>query len=231
MEEGQIRRWATVVENLRSLGHELPHTVREWVARTKEWRPEVVITDFEPLSAAYSRYSRTPLVAVDNINMLDRCHHDEEIVGDEREDFLIAKAVTHSMVPGAVEYVVTTFFEPPIARACTTLVPPIVRPEIEAATPRARRPPGRLLRRRPGADRRAARQRHPLPRLRDARRAGRRRDRRQPRVPPALERRASSRTCGPRGALSPEAASRCSARPSTWASRRWRSRSAGSSSR
>ncbi len=134
MEEGQIRRWATVVENLRSLGHELPKTVREWVARTKEWRPEVVITDFEPLSAAYSRYSRTPLVAVDNINMLDRCHHDEEIVGGEREDFLIAKAVTHSMVPGAVEYVVTTFFEPPIARACTTLVPPIVRPEIEAAT-------------------------------------------------------------------------------------------------
>ena len=134
MEEGQIRRWATVVENLRSLGHELPKTVREWVARTKEWRPEVVITDFEPLSAAYSRHSRTPLVAVDNINMLDRCHHDEEIVGGEREDFLIAKAVTHSMVPGAVEYVVTTFFEPPIARACTTLVPPIVRPEIEAAT-------------------------------------------------------------------------------------------------
>ena len=66
--------------------------------------------------------------------MLDRCHHDEEIVGGEREDFLIAKAVTHSMVPGAVEYVVTTFFEPPIARGGTTLVPPIVRPEIEAAT-------------------------------------------------------------------------------------------------
>jgi uncharacterized protein (TIGR00661 family) len=133
MEEGQIRRWATVVENVRSLGHELPHTVREWLARTREWRPDVVITDFEPLSAAYSRYSRTPLVAVDNINMLDRCHHDAEIIGAEREDFLIAKTVTHSMVPGALEYVVTTFFEPPIARACTTLVPPIVRPEIEAA--------------------------------------------------------------------------------------------------
>ena len=51
MEEGQIQRWATVVENLRSLGHELPHTVREWLARVHEWRPEVVITDFEPLSA------------------------------------------------------------------------------------------------------------------------------------------------------------------------------------
>jgi uncharacterized protein (TIGR00661 family) len=134
MEDGQIRRWATVVDNLRSAGHELPHTVREWLARVKEWRPDVVITDFEPLAAAYARYSRTPLVAVDNINMLDRCHHDEEIVRHNREDFLIAKAVTHSMVPGALEYVVTTFFEPPVSRACTTLVPPIVRPEIEAAS-------------------------------------------------------------------------------------------------
>jgi uncharacterized protein (TIGR00661 family) len=134
MEEGQIRRWATLVENVRSLGHELPSTVREWLARTREWRPDVVITDFEPLSAAYSRWSRTPLVAVDNINMVDRCHHDDEIIGGEREDYLIAKTVTHSMVPGALEYVVTTFFEPPIARACTTLVPPIVRPEIEAVT-------------------------------------------------------------------------------------------------
>lgn len=134
MKDGQIQRWATVVGNLSSLGQELPQTVREWLARTREWRPEVAITDFEPLTAAYARYGRTPLVAVDNINMLDRCQHDAEIVGAEREDFLIAKAVTHSMVPGALEYVVTTFFEPPLARACTTLVPPIVRPEIESAT-------------------------------------------------------------------------------------------------
>jgi uncharacterized protein (TIGR00661 family) len=133
MKDGQIQRWATVLGNVQSAGHELPRTVRDWMARTREWRPDVAITDFEPLTAAYARYSRTPLVAVDNINMLDRCHHDAEIVGAQREDFMIAKAVTHSMVPGAVEYVVTTFFEPPLARACTTLVPPIVRPEVEDA--------------------------------------------------------------------------------------------------
>ena len=38
------------------------------------------------------------------------------------------------MVPGATEYVVTTFFDPPLARGGTTLVPPIVRPEIETAS-------------------------------------------------------------------------------------------------
>ena len=134
MREGQIQRWATVVGNLRKVGRELPHTVREWLARVHEWRPEVVITDFEPLAALYARHAHSPLIAVDNINMLDRCRHDTEIIGAEREDFRIAKAVTHSMVGGANEYVVTTFFRPAVSRQRTTLVPPIVRPEIEAAT-------------------------------------------------------------------------------------------------
>jgi uncharacterized protein (TIGR00661 family) len=130
MHDGQIQRWATAVQNLRNAGHELPETVREWIARVREWRPEVVITDFEPLAALYARASRTPLVAVDNINMLDRCEHDEEIVGAQRDDYRLARAVTRNMVYGAVEYVVTTFFRPPVVRGRTTLVPPIVRPEI-----------------------------------------------------------------------------------------------------
>jgi uncharacterized protein (TIGR00661 family) len=131
--DGEIQRFATVIQNLKAIRRELPHTVREWMARVHEWRPQVVITDFEPLAAIYARSSRAPLIAVDNINMIDRCRHDEEIVGAEREDFRIARAVTNRMVGGATEYIVTTFFEPPITRPRTTLVPPIVRPEIESA--------------------------------------------------------------------------------------------------
>jgi uncharacterized protein (TIGR00661 family) len=92
-----------------------------------------VLSDFEPLSGVYARVSRTPLIAVGNINMLDRCRHDREIIGSDREDFMLARAVAHSMVPGAVDYIVTTFFRPPIARGATTFVPPIVRPEIVEA--------------------------------------------------------------------------------------------------
>jgi uncharacterized protein (TIGR00661 family) len=39
------------------------------------------------------------------------------------------------MIPNAGDYVITTFFEPPLLRGRTTLVPPIVRPEIVAAEP------------------------------------------------------------------------------------------------
>ena len=94
---------------------------------TRAWQPDVVVTDFEPLSATYARVARAPLIAVDNINMLDRCRHDAEILDGHRDDFAIARAVTRSMVPNAVRYIVTTFFYPPLAKNQTTLVPPILR--------------------------------------------------------------------------------------------------------
>ena len=71
--------------------HELPDTVRNWVDEVDDWKPDVVISDFEPLAGVYARLTRTPLIAVGNINMLDRCRHDREIVGREREDFLLAR--------------------------------------------------------------------------------------------------------------------------------------------
>ena len=134
MEEGEIQRWATIRQNLMA-PRELPDTVKHWMGMVDEWLPEVVITDFEPLAGVYARSSRIPLVCVDNVHMVDRCRHDKEIVGKERDDYLMAKAVTRAMVPTAGDYVVLTFFYPPIARGRTTLVPPIVRPEIVAATP------------------------------------------------------------------------------------------------
>lgn len=135
MGDGQIQRWHTVIQNVRLARSELPETVRNWIGMVDEWRPDVVISDFEPLSGLYARWSRTPLVAVDNINMIDRCRHDKHIVGHPREDFLLARAVTRHMVPGATHYLVLTFFRPPVGRRGTTLIPPIVRPEIASAQP------------------------------------------------------------------------------------------------
>ena len=135
MQEGEIERWATVRRNFHDIGTGAPHSIRHWVEMTKAWRPDVVVTDFEPLSAVYARVSRTPLIAVDNINMLDRCIHDEEIVEGAREDYAIARAVTRSMVPNAVNYLVTTFFYPRLAKGQTTLVPPILRKAIIDAEP------------------------------------------------------------------------------------------------
>jgi uncharacterized protein (TIGR00661 family) len=135
LDHGEIRRWATVTHTMSAMGRDLPGSVRRWMATVDEWRPDVVVTDFEPLSGIYARSSRTPLVCVDNIHMIDRCRHGKAIVDGARDDFRLARVVTRAMVPTAGDYVITTFFRPPLLRGRTVLVPPIVRPSVVAAQP------------------------------------------------------------------------------------------------
>ncbi len=137
MADGEIRRWATVRQNLSDVAGNAPRSIRQWIEMTRRWQPDVVVTDFEPLSAIYARVGRAPLIAVDNINMLDRCRHDESILDGHRDDYALARAVTRSMVPNAVRYLVTTFFRPPLAKNQTMLIPPILRHAIVAAEPEA----------------------------------------------------------------------------------------------
>jgi len=75
-----------------ALARELPSSVRTWIAAVEEWRPDVVVTDSSRCRRA-TRGRRTPLVCVDNIHMIDRCLHDEEILAGAREDFEVARAV------------------------------------------------------------------------------------------------------------------------------------------
>jgi uncharacterized protein (TIGR00661 family) len=135
MDEGDIHRWATLRLNVMAAPRELPDTVRHWLAVVQAWRPDVVVTDFEPLSALYARTRHVPLVSVDNIHMLVRCHHDDDIVGGDLADFVLARSITRAMIPTAGDYVVTTFFRPRILWARTTLVPPIVRRDVVDAVP------------------------------------------------------------------------------------------------
>ena len=94
-----------------------------------------VVTDFEPLAGLYARTAHVPLVSVDNSHMIDRCRHDEGIVGDAHADFADRAAVTprdgadggrlrhHDLLPAAAA-----------ARADAARAP-VLRPEVLAAAP------------------------------------------------------------------------------------------------
>lgn len=135
MQQGEILKWASFTGTLSSARRQLPGNVREIMNSAEEWMPEVVVTDFEPLSGMYARLSRTPLVCVDNIHMIDHCHHDKEITRGAVQDFELAKAVTRAMVPHAGDYIIPTFFFPDVCRGRTTLVPSILRQAILDAQP------------------------------------------------------------------------------------------------
>jgi len=82
------------------------------------------------------------VISVDNMQIINRCRHDPEIVRGHEASFQIAKGIVKAKVPGAWHYLITTFFYPPVRKKRTSLHPPILRPEVLAAKPE---PGGHLL--------------------------------------------------------------------------------------
>lgn len=104
--------------------------------------PEMVVSDFESWAYLYGLNHRLPVVSIDNIQMINRCRHDPDVLGDDGggagAGFRLAKAFVKLKLPRAYHYLITSFFFPPVRKPYTTLVPPILRPELLAA----RREPG-----------------------------------------------------------------------------------------
>ena len=94
---------------------------------------DVVVSDFESFAWAWARLHRLPLISIDNMQVLNRCDHDAFTNDNASFAFRLAKFAVKSKLPGAYHYLVSSFFHPPVRKPRTTLVPPILRPEILAA--------------------------------------------------------------------------------------------------
>ncbi len=93
----------------------------------------LVITDFEPFTCRAARLARIPLLSIDNQHMMTNTA--VKTPKEFRRDAAAARLVTRFMTPGADEYLVTSFFEAPVKKRDTIIVPPILRREIIDATP------------------------------------------------------------------------------------------------
>ena len=140
-EDNEVKKARTLFSNLKetflpeSLREGLPGNIRQWFALAREFSPEVIISDFESWSYWYAKAHHLPVVSVDNMQILSRCHHDDDVFDVNPAAFLLAKGIVRSKLPNCQHYVITTFFDLPTKRERTTLVPPILRPEILAALP------------------------------------------------------------------------------------------------
>jgi uncharacterized protein (TIGR00661 family) len=130
-------------ETLKRTVKEIPAALRKNVRvhrdLTAEFKPELVFSDFESWAYVYARFHRVPVVSIDNQQVIDRCRHPRDVTDGNCKGFLATRVGINVKLPRAYHYLATSFFFPPIVRPRTTLVPPILRPEILAA----RRAPGR----------------------------------------------------------------------------------------
>ena len=133
-EDNEVKNFRTLLENLKgAVTGGWPRNLKAYFDIADSFRPDVVISDFESWSYLYAINHRLPVVSVDNMQVINRCRHDPEILRGHEGSFQIAKGIIKAKVPGAYHYLITTFFYPPIRKKRTSLHPPILRPEILAA--------------------------------------------------------------------------------------------------
>ena len=133
-EDNEVRNFRTLLQNVKgALTGGWPQNIRTYFEIADSFRPDVVISDFESWSYLYGVNHGLPVVSVDNMQIVNRCRHDRDVIAGHEASFQIAKGIIKAKVPGAYHYLITTFFRPPIRKTRTSLHPPVLRPEILAA--------------------------------------------------------------------------------------------------
>jgi uncharacterized protein (TIGR00661 family) len=129
-----LDRSASIFHNLKSAPQAVAHNV-EVYRRVAEagFRPDLVVSDFESWAALYGRRHGIPVVSIDNMQIINRCRHKKSLLRGKGFDYRVARLAVKSKLPGACHYLITTFFTPEVRKSYTSLVPPILRPEILSA--------------------------------------------------------------------------------------------------
>ncbi|MGB7582909.1 MAG: glycosyltransferase family protein [Sedimentisphaerales bacterium] len=98
----------------------------------KRFRPDFVITDFEPFSAWWAWRNNVPFISIDHEHFLTHCRI--EHTGDWFAR-LNSTAVTRLYYFGAAAYIIINFFSVPTKNKATILAPPVVRPVVCSMNP------------------------------------------------------------------------------------------------
>ncbi len=132
-DENRVRIGKTLWSNVLSGALGVPRNIAAYFDLISEFRPDVVISDFESWTYLYGKTHRLPVLSIDNMQIIHRCKHADAIIEGHRKDFELAKAFVKAKLPLCSEYFVTTFFHPEIRKPNTHLFPPILRQEILSA--------------------------------------------------------------------------------------------------
>ncbi|MBD2766451.1 UDP-glucuronosyltransferase [Hymenobacter sp. BT664] len=130
-----VSKARTTALTLRTAPEDLRINFAKYRELFADFRPDLIISDFESFSYLFAKVRRLPVISIDNMQIISRAKLNVAVPQAERGNYEVAKGIVRAKLPRSRHYFVTTFFDLPLSRPRTTLVPPIIRPEILAATP------------------------------------------------------------------------------------------------
>ena len=132
--DGRVSKYNTASMLLKNGPKDLIANLHKYQLVHKEFKPDLVISDFDSFTFFFAKLNKIPLISIDNIQAVNRCKLDFPIPRPERNSYEIARNIVKAKVPKADYYLVTSFFKAEITKRNTSLVPPILREKILTAT-------------------------------------------------------------------------------------------------
>jgi uncharacterized protein (TIGR00661 family) len=129
----EVSKMGTFMLNLKSAAGNFLHNFSKYLLIERSFTPDLVISDFESFSFVFAKQHKIPLFSIDNMQVMNRCKLEIPIRKGEKSNYALAKSIVKAKVPGADAYVITSFFDAPVAKKNTQVVPPIIRDAIIGA--------------------------------------------------------------------------------------------------
>lgn len=130
-----VSKLRTAVLTLRTAPENLRVNFRQYQELLRGFEPQLVISDFESFSYLFAKANGLPVISIDNMQIISRTRLDITVPAAERGNLRLARQIVRAKLAGSQHYLISTFFDLPVIKEKTTLVPPIIRPEILAALP------------------------------------------------------------------------------------------------
>ncbi len=133
--DGRIDKSETLKRNLMKLPEGNKINDELFKKYFEPFKPDLVISDFEPFSAWWAWRKRVPFISIDHEHMLSHCRLEHQ--GRNWFSRMTARVVTECHYVGAVAYIIVNFFDVPLTVDNAVLAPPIIRPVVRSLKAKA----------------------------------------------------------------------------------------------
>jgi uncharacterized protein (TIGR00661 family) len=133
-DHNRVKHRSTFFANVLAGVAALPRQFQAYRELVSHFEAELVISDFESWTYYYAKSRGLPILSVDNMQLINRCRSDLDLVRSQLPEFELTRAFVKGKLPFCNHYLITTLFGLPVRKPRSTLFPPILRPEILQAT-------------------------------------------------------------------------------------------------
>jgi uncharacterized protein (TIGR00661 family) len=128
-EDNTVQNTKTFIKGMKDLPGDLKNSLRLMYSVAKAVKPQIIISDFEFYSNLLSKVLRLPLISLDNMHVLTQA--ELEVPRQFRTERLAAESVVRSFIQMPTQYLITSYYYPPLKNPKKTkYFPPVLREEI-----------------------------------------------------------------------------------------------------